>query len=330
MKYKVAKCQVVIFCLIAHLTISQPSSVSASNPSNKFGIHVLTESEFPVASNLVNSDGRQWGYVTFVIREDEMDKVRWTRAFQKLSEYKLTPIVRIATKQEGGMWVKPKAEMAPVWADFLSSLPWPNQKKIVSLWNEPNHSKEWGGEIDPAEYATLSRKYWEELKKASFDFFVLPAGFDAAAPNGRSTMNSKDFFDQMSEHDPLIFTLFDGWASHSYPNPGFSGSPSDNGKMSIRGFEWELNYLEKYHLTDGISVYIKETGWANRGGNQEKIADYYKQAFTEAWSHPQVVAVTPFILRYDNAPFDQFSWIIPKTDVLYPYGRVMGASDEES
>ena len=286
--------------------------------SNKFGIHVLTESEFPVASNLVNSDGREWGHVTFVIREDEMDKARWTQAFQKLSEYKLTPIVRIATKQDS------------VWAEFLNSLPWPNKKRIVSLWNEPNHAKEWGGVIDPAGYARLSRRYWEELKKASFDFYVLPAGFDAAAPNGRATMNSKDYFDQMSEHDPLIFTLFDGWASHSYPNPGFSGSPSDNGKMSIRGFEWELDYLRKYHLSDNISVYIKETGWANDGNDQEKIADYYKQAFSEAWSHPQVVAVTPFILKYDSAPFDQFSWIIPKTNILYPYGRVMGATDEES
>jgi len=256
-----------------------------------------------------------------------LDTARWTAAFNQMKELKLIPIVRIATLQLGGMWVKPTTESADKWAEFLNSLPWPIKKRYVILFNEPNHRVEWGGEINPREYARIARAYWEELKKASFEFAVLPAGLDAAAPNGPTTMDSKDYFDQMVQEDPLIFTLFDGWASHSYPNPGFSGSPSENGKMTIRGFEWELNYLSQYHLPQNSPVFITETGWRNSNNKQEQIASYYQQAFSEAWNHPNVVAVTPFLLRYDAKPFNTFSWKIPGTDTYYPYYKeVLGIS----
>ena len=197
----------------------------------------------------------------------------------------------------------------------------------VVLFNEPNHKTEWGGDINPSEYSDIVRRYWEEFKKNSFDFFNLNAGFDGAAPNGRDTMNSEDYFEKMNDHDPLIFTLFDGWASHSYPNPGFSGSPSDNGKMSIRGFEWETNFVKKYFLSPNTPVFITETGWRNNGKDQEVIADYYRQAFTEAWNVPIVQAVTPFLLRYDAKPFNIFSWKIPGTQNFYPYfKKILGIS----
>jgi hypothetical protein len=256
-----------------------------------------------------------------------MDLGRWTKVFDQMKSLKITPIVRIATIQENGMWKKPSLESAEKWADFLGALHWPTQKRYVVLFNEPNHSKEWGGEVNPTEYASIARRYWEELKKSSFDFFVLNAGLDAAAPNSKNTMDSKDFMDKMEESDNLIFTLFDGWASHSYPNPGFLGNPSDNGKMTIRGFEWETNYLNQYNLTANLPVFITETGWKNTGHNQEEIAAYYKQAFSEAWNIPQVRAVTPFLLRYDANPFSVFSWKIPGTNNFYPYYKeVLGIS----
>lgn len=295
--------------------------------NNKFGIHIIDESDLNDAASLVNSNGGEWGYVTLVIREDEMDVERWTRAFNQMKELKLIPIIRIATLQYKGTWVKPIMSHSQKWADFLGSLPWPTKKRYVVLFNEPNHSYEWGGEVNPREYAQIARRYWEELKKTSFDFFVLPAGLDAAAPNGKGMMDSKDFFDQMALEDPYIFTLFDGWASHSYPNPGFSGSPSENGKMTIRGFEWEINYLSKYDLPSKSPVFITETGWRNQKGNQELIANYYKQAFSEAWNNPHIVAVTPFLLRYDGNPFKEFSWKVPGKDIFYPYyKKVLGIS----
>lgn len=323
--------KLLIALFFLSLTVISPSTLYAqpinTQLNNRFGIHILDEHDLVDAARLVNSGGGRWGYVTLVIREDEMSVDRWRTAFNEMKRLQLIPIVRIATKQAAGVWVKPTEGKARDWADFLNVLPWPVKERYVSLFNEPNHAKEWGGEISPSEYARISRVYWEELKKASFDFFVLNGGLDAAAPNLKGTMDSKKFFDEMAQFDPLIFTLFDGWASHSYPNPGFSGSPSDNGKMSIRGFEWEVSYLSQYHLNPNIPVFITETGWKNSGNDHQKIAANYSQAFNEAWKHPQVRAVTPFLLRYENKPFVEFSWKIPGTNLFYPYfDTVLGIS----
>lgn len=324
-------CLSLIFALIFGVFSSLSSVVNAQDApllnNNRFGIHIVDESDLPAAAALVNSNGGQWGYVTLVIREDEMNIDRWRSAFNKMKELKLIPIVRIATLQLDGVWVKPVPEHAEKWAEFLGALPWPVKRRYVTLFNEPNHKHEWGGDINPSEYARIARRYWEELKKSSFDFFVLPAGFDAAAPNGPTTMDSKEYFDRMHEEDSFIFTLFDGWASHSYPNPGFSGNPSENGKMSVRGFEWETSYLAKYNLSDKTPVFITETGWRNVKNKQEQIASYYAQAFSEAWNNPKVIAVTPFLLRYTDSPFKEFSWQIPGTNTYYPYyEKVLGIS----
>src|SRR5689334_9461831 len=89
------------------------------NKNNKFGIHILDESDLPDAASLVNSNGGKWGYITFVIREDERDTARWSRAFKQMADLHLIPIVRIATKQSSGLWEKPSADTSVSWADFL-------------------------------------------------------------------------------------------------------------------------------------------------------------------------------------------------------------------
>jgi len=310
-----------IFFLILLFFFSSPLPTLAytdplSTPNNRFGIHVLDENDFSAAAQLVNSNGGEWGYVTFVIREDERDPARWNRAFENLAELKLIPIVRLATVSQNGVWQIPSPQEARPWAQFLDSLPWPTQNHYVILFNEPNHAKEWGNSLDPAEYATVTRRYWEQLKRYSPDFFVLPAGFDAAAPDSNSTMSIENYFAQMFESDELIFTIFDGWNSHSYPNPAFCGSPADQGKTSIQSFIWETNYLEKYYLRPSLPIFITETGWACPAAD---LPNFYTQAFTQIWNNPRLVTITPFILSYQSAPFQAFSWLDPSAKPLAHY-----------
>jgi len=287
----------------------------AQAPNNNFGIHILHETELDDAATLVNSNGGQWGYVTMVIRQDEKDLKRWTEIFKRMSALKLTPIIRIATTiQSNGTWDKPSENEAANWADFLHALPWPTISKKVVLFNEPNHSKEWGGEISPIEYASIARSYWEEFKKADPNFYVLPAALDLAAPNGKDTMDAEVFYKEMQKSDEYIFTLFDGWNSHSYPNPGFSGSPFDSGRTSIQGYKWELNFLTQYHVSQNIPVYITETGWLY----STKSASNYETAFKEVWNNSQIRAVTPFLLNYKALPFAKFSWRDPTTNEFRP------------
>ncbi len=297
------------------LLLTLPASAFAKEPNNKFGIHVFDENDLPEAAALVNSSGGEWGYVTVVIREDERNTARWQSAFDQMRRLKLIPIVRIATTITNSHWEIPTKEEAVNWASFLNSLNWPVKTRYVVLFNEPNHAKEWGGAIDPAGFSEITRHYYETINGFSEDFFVMAGALDLAANNSKDTMEASVFFERMHTKDNFIFTIFDGLASHSYPNPGFSGSVNDSGKTSIKGYIWELDYLSSFGMESDIPVFITETGWINSAGNLE---ENYKTAFEGVWSDSRIIAVTPFLLSYTAPPFDVFSWKNPETTDFYP------------
>jgi len=302
---------IMLMMVLTFFVLAKPTHAKAINtlsPNNKFGIHILSENDLNDASALVNSNGGSWGYVTLVIREDERDLKRWKQAFSQMQNNKLIPIVRIATNQTENGWGKPTPNDALAWVEFLEQLPWPTKSKYVMIFNEPNHAAEWGGDINPHEYARVYRSFWEEFKKSDADFFVLPAALDLAAPNGNTTMDAQTFWQQMHQEDELVFTLFDGWNSHSYPNPGFCGSPNDTGRTSIQGYLWEKEHLKSYYLNQNLPVFITETGWGCSLLSEKTVSDHYEYAYNHIWSDPQVVAVTPFVLNYPNRPFNYFSF----------------------
>lgn len=317
--------------LLLLFTFATPH-VLAVEQNNKFGIHIFSEEDLDDAAKLVNSSGGQWGYVTVVIREDERNLARWQSAFDKMRRLKLIPIVRIATTIDGAHWKIPEKDEAEKWALFMDSLNWPTKRRHIVLFNEPNHSKEWGGKIDPEGYAEVLRHYYNTLKGVSNDFFILPGALDLAAPNSIQTMEASRFFSRMHQRDNFIFTIFDGWSSHSYPNPAFSGREVDAGKMSIQGYRWEVNYLKDFGLDPEIPVFITETGWINTVGN---LSSKYEYAFNKVWSDDQVVAVTPFILNYLDQPFEVFSWkshasgdFLPHYNKVIDIQKVKGAPEQ--
>ncbi|MAG59465.1 hypothetical protein CMO96_01605 [Candidatus Woesebacteria bacterium] len=309
----------VVFALLFLLTAS--TTVGAvvdprTAANNIHGIHVIDENDLDDASKLVNSSGGEWGYVTIVIREDDQNLDKWQKTFDRMRELHLIPLVRLATKPEGNSWAKPTKESADDWVKFLSSLNWVVENRYVILFNEPNHAKEWGNELDPEGYARILYFFHQKLKEESDDFFILPAGFDAAAPNSSGTMEISLYLARMAKSVPGVFTLLDGWASHAYPNPGFSGSPQGIGKGTISGFSWEVSFLGRYGVSNNIPIFITETGWVHKEGKVDKVLGYdsedvgnfFKQAYTSVWRDPRIVAVTPFVLSYQDVPFDQFSW----------------------
>lgn len=294
-------------------------------PNNRFGIHIVDENDLMDASNLVNSNGGQWGYVTFVIQEGDRDLNRWFNVFTSLRKLKLIPIVRIATSIERNNWQKPDINKIGDWVSFLDSLPWPIENRYVIIGNEPNHAKEWGGKVEPHEYATYFVEFSKSLKESSADFFVLPAGLDASAPNSYLTMDEVLYLKRMLEVEPNFLSYIDAWNSHSYPNPNFTGSELDSGRGSVRTFEWELELLKEYGLTRQLPVFITETGWAhNQEGkvkefvNTDSLGEKLKYAFENVWNSKEIVTVTPFIFNYQDSPFEMFSW--KKTDgSFYPF-----------
>jgi hypothetical protein len=292
--------------------ISDPTAV----PNNKFGIHVATADDQDItdAATLVNSSGGKWGYITIAIQENDRDVGKWQNVFNKMRKLHLIPIVRLATEPEGANWRRPTVEQAAGWAEFLNNLNWVIKNRYVVLFNEPNHASEWGGEADPEGYGDVAYAFASALKKKNPNFFIMLAGFDQAAPLAPPRyFEEGNFLSRMHAHledkKKDLFALIDGWSSHSYPNPGFSGSPDDEGKGTVRGYEWELEFLSELGISKKLPIFITETGWDRKGNVSESdVAKYYKTAYQSVWlPDKRVVAVNPFILNYQGSPFLGFS-----------------------
>jgi len=295
--------------------ISDPLSV----PNNKFGIHIISASrdEASEAARLVNTKG-DWGYITVLVESGDRNEGKWQEFFNELRRRHLIPIIRLATKPTSeGVWERPYEGEAVAWADFLDKLNWPVQNRYITIYNEPNHASEWGGSVDPEGFAVVLNKTIDALKAKNEDFFVMNPGFDASTPNEPPKyLQEEEYIQRMEKAVPGIFNKLDGWVSHSYPNPGFVGKPGESGKGTIRTWEWELQLLRQIGVTKNLPVFITETGWKHSEGvvtnnkfpSPETVAQYYGEAFSGAWSNPRIAAVTPFLLNYQEPPFDQFSF----------------------
>lgn len=328
-----------LFSLFSYLLLISPARAITdplSVPNNKYGIHIIsaTRDEASEAARLVNSNG-DWGYITVLAESGDRNEGKWQEFFNELRRRHLIPIVRLATKpQSDGTWEKPYEGEEKAWADFLDKLNWPTKNRYIVIYNEPNHANEWAGKADPKEYAEVLTKTIDALKNKNPDFFVMNAGLDASAPDKiPDYFDSEDYMRKMAEAVPGIFNKLDGWVSHSYPNPGFTGKPTSAGKGTVRTWEWELQVLRQLGMNKDLPIFITETGWKHSDGinngsgfpSPATISQYYQEAFKNAWSSSRIIAVTPFLLNYQQSPFDQFSFkkieknISEKEKVEKPY-----------
>lgn len=315
----------IVLILVAFLFLLLPKSVAAivdplKSENNIYGIHILDPKDLTDAAKLVNSQGGDWGYITLVIRSDERDTTRWQKVFDTMRKLHLIPIVRLASKSVDGNWEKLKVDEVDGWVSFLNGLNWVVENRYVVIGNEPNHATEWGGSLNPEEYADYLEKLATNLKNTSSDFFVMPAGFDASAPTDSTHMTEEEFLTRMLKHKPSLFDQIDGWSSHSYPNPNFSGSELDTGRGSVKTYDWELSLLRNLGVNKSLPVFITETGWAHNKDNKvlgktngfaapDTTALKLKNTYQNVWAKDsRVVAVTPFLLNYTGQPFDVFSW----------------------
>lgn len=284
--------------------------------NNKYGIHIVDVNDMHEIPNLVNTTGGDWGYVTLVIRENERDVGRWQEVFNQMRRLHLIPIVRLATTVEGNAWRKPTSTDINEWVNFLSQLNWVIENRYVILFNEPNHAKEWGNSIDPEGYASVAYEFAMALKGFSEDYFILPAAMDVSAANDGSSMDAAEYYKRVFSHKPELLQIIDGWNSHSYPNPAFSGSPDNTGRGTVRTYIWELNLLKNLGLNRELPVFITETGWIHSQGKEiqgalldpSNVGRYISIASRGVWSDPRIIAITPFLYSYQDIPFDHFSW----------------------
>lgn len=320
-------CFLILFLLLAKSALaSAPIGVN-----NKFGMHLAVPSheDLNAAVKLINSNGGEWGYVTLVIADNDLDVKKWQAVFDQLRELQLIPIVRLATHADGENWVAADPKDSQKWLQFLNSLNWVVKNRYVILFNEPNHASEWGGAVDFENYAEVALEFGKTLKNSNENYFLMLAGLDQAAPQQLPHYAEAGWFIEkiITAIGPANFEkYFDGWCSHSYPNPGFSGSPQERGWGSIGGYEAELALLENLGIEKQLPVFITETGWQGEVLDEETVADYYVSAFNSLWlPDTRVAAVTPFIFNYQSEPFLGFSWQKPNSQAFYQqYEAVLG------
>lgn len=295
----------LIFFLLLSFRINKANAIY--NPTelenNKVGIHILDASEIQKASELINSNGGKWGYVTVPIQPTDRDRVKWQSFMQQATELKIIPILRITTIPNGGTWSEALDTDLVDFANFLDELYWPTENRYIILFNEVNRAQEWGGDVNPEKYAQILKNANLIFKERSDNFFILPAGLDSALPNSDSSMSAFNYLTRMKKHNSEIWNYIDGWTSHSYPNPAFAASPYKTGWQSITSYKSEL-----YTIGKKLPIFITETGWDSTKISGSALYSYYQIAWQKWLSDPSVIAVTPFILTAEHGDFTRFSF----------------------
>ena len=324
------------------LTGCQPERKHSEVP--KLGMHLLLEDgrfQWPtsvwqdhmqvLADALPNG-----GYVTQLVRFDDLDVTKWQLFLDLCAEYQFVPIVRLATTfdLEANWWGAPVPDedgryqtVANSYVNFLSQLDWHALPRLIVVGNEPNHGNEWGGVPNPVAYARFLRDVATALHAWDESVVVMNAGMDAYTPHtnglpfvdGMAYMDSESFLQGMIESDPTIFRQIDAWASHPYPMGPFSAPPAQqtfqidylNGATNphhveppdtvfnrgIQGYEWELWWLAQHGETD-LPVYITETGWRFHDNlSHSQTVDYLDSAWRIWREDSRVQAVTFFALN---------------------------------
>lgn len=307
----------VLLCLIL-LSIPHASLAffdPLSRPNNFHGIHILFTSELDGAARLVNSKDGEWGYVTIPIQAGDKDMEKWQKFMDECKKLKLIPILRLSTEadpQNTTVWRKPTATDILDFANFLNSLNWPIENRYIIVFNEMNRFDEWGGEApDPAFYSGLLAYASQTFREENPNFYIIMGGLDNAAPNdGVKYMDNYVYLKDMYEHDPEIFKKIDGFASHSYPNPGFVAPPLQNKLEGITTYQYEYLYINS-KSDHKVPAFITETGWDSKKLPESVITKYYKTAYENFWNKDKdkIVAITPFILNSQGGAFDSFSFL---------------------
>lgn len=283
--------------------------------NNKFGLYIYAERQdfFEIASEMVNSNGGSWGYVLIPYNVKDRDYTKWKRVFSDLNRLKLIPVIQL-WDVDIDKYEKQTIEAAK----FLNKFDWPVKYLYISAYNEMNDRKFWYGNIDPKGYAKILDFTIKEFKKVSPNFLIMNGAFNISAPTDKNHMDAFLYMNLMNQEVPGIFDKLDAWASHSYPQPNFSGNPLTIGRWGIRAYDEELKFLKNnLGVKKELPVFITETGWAHAEGEtynnrflpEDIVSKYFEFAFQNIWlKDERVRAVMPFTIFYD-APFDHFSWI---------------------
>jgi hypothetical protein len=295
---------------------------------------------------LVNSHGGAWGWVLVPMDIRQKDAGLWQSIFDACQVHHLKPLLQLFNNQTCNVHEMNFAGLAA----FLNQLSWPTKHLYVSVFNEVNAKDYWCEKLAPEDYAVVLDTAVDAFKAVNPNFFVMPAGFNSSCRSGPRYLDEEDFLVRMNAAVPGIFKKIDGWATHAYPQPEFSGDfynpPSWYGvRDQIENYKWEMGLLQKHFGVSGLPIFITETGWAHVEGNSPLTklqaanyksaavtARYFDDAYRNHWlPENQIVAIMPFVWYKSDAL--HFNWkkddgtFYPQYDVVMNFPKVAGTDD---
>lgn len=192
-----------------------------------YGVHILHPGEIAqVAKEFdhVRQTEDEKIYVTIPFTLEDIGRLaEWQSGFEEAKKHNVIPLVRVSTRfnPDKNAWEVPDRRQMILLVKALSTLDWPQEQRHVILFNEPNHNAEWGGKVDPAEFAKVTTFLADWFHTEGKNYVLLPAAADLAAPNGSTTWEAFRFWQGVLAADPQYLEHFDAWNSHSYPQSWF-------------------------------------------------------------------------------------------------------------
>ncbi|MFN2169201.1 MAG: beta-galactosidase, partial [Anaerolineae bacterium] len=229
-------------------------------------------------------------------------------------------------------------------ADFCYNLASRYKGRIAAyqLWNEPNLSREWGGEApDPEGYARLLKAGYEAIKRADPSAIVISAGLAPTTRRDQVAMPDTEYLKRM--YDAGAGPHFDALGAHGAgykappemdpgevandPNYYNRGDPNCPGPLCriycFRHIEDLRQIMEDNGDTDK-QVVVLEFGWtidprpdspyAWHAVTEEQQADYFVRAYQYAKQHWQPWAGVLSLIYMPNVDWteadEQYWWSI--------------------
>ncbi|MGE5618305.1 MAG: hypothetical protein ACM3US_03515 [Sphingomonadaceae bacterium] len=286
--------------LAASLAVPSPlAQAEPLYPNNKVGINVIRHFDtryLSAVSQVVNSSGGDWGYVSvLLLKEDWRDPARIQRFLDDANRLHLIPILRLSTRMDGAIWVKPEPNDPAEWKRFLTGLKWHTSPVYMTVGNEPNLGLEWGGQPNPREYARYLESFLDTFSDVRSSFRILNAPMDISNLTGPGMIDDFEFLAGMRAEVPDIFSRLDGWAANPYH------FFEDRGiRYTYRGYAQELDFIGV-----NLPVFIIES-YIGFVDDKDAIARYYQTAFDHWLKDPRVVAATPHFYNPEAKVFWMF------------------------
>ncbi|MEX2425644.1 MAG: hypothetical protein WD401_02675 [Thermomicrobiaceae bacterium] len=226
---------------------------------------------------MISNGGIGWIKEGFPWSEIEpADDSFWDPRYQQDSWQKYDEIVELAERH--GVRIIARLDHTPPWArpdgtefatpptraedfgDFVETFVerYKGRVQHIQIWNEPNLSREWGGEIDPEGYVDLLEEAYGRAKSVDPDVVVLSAPMAMTNEDSERAMPEFDYWERMYADGAGEF--FDVLTATGY---GIDQPPEDEpdpAVINLRRIELVRQIMER-NGDGGKPVWLTEYGW---------------------------------------------------------------------